>query len=244
MDENVGQKVPLRLKFLTDDQSLCNLATRYWDAYFGPGATLLYPETVGTLCELFGLTQKELLQKLPEIVHVSYRECPGCHRGFMVLNRNELQQVENLANPICTDCGRREDTAREEERKQEQLRQIAEQQRLEQETQKQPSQPPVQKTLRSRRTPSINQVAIMGQITDIKYKPGRIFCWIIDIAVFNEYGGNEHSEVDAYVTCGAAEGGHAEEIASAKVGDWATVQGKLRNNGFVQIRSLSIISVS
>jgi hypothetical protein len=93
--------------------------------------------------------------------------------------------------------------------------------------------------------PSINQVALMGQIKAIREKPGNVFCWTFDLAIYREYGANDPNDaIEAEVKCGVGSGCHGDMIASANIGDWVTLNGKLRSGGFVQVRSLCVISQS
>jgi hypothetical protein len=91
--------------------------------------------------------------------------------------------------------------------------------------------------------PSINQVGLMGKITAIREKLGNIFCWTFDLAIFREYGASDQADaIEAEVKCGVSSGTQGDMIANANIGDWVTLNGKLRSGGFVQVRSLCVIS--
>jgi hypothetical protein len=117
-----GEPVPLKLRFLTDDESMRNFATRYWTAHYGTGVTFFYPENVGDLVGKFGFTLNEGLCKLAEVVVASCGSCPRCGGPIVVRNRTDLyRHAAAEFAPVCQSCLDREWA--EQEKAQEQLRQ-------------------------------------------------------------------------------------------------------------------------
>lgn len=91
----------------------------------------------------------------------------------------------------------------------------------------------------------IHHVGLMGQIQSINYntKTKSPYVWQFDLAIYPEYGGDDFETV---LTCGM--GGDSSfynaMLEKASEGKWASVQGKVRNGGFIQIRSMSVFDVS
>ena len=77
--------------------------------------------------------------------------------------------------------------------------------------------------------PSINQVSVLGRITEITHKPGRDFSWNFNVAVYREYGSADGTDdIEAEITCGVGSGVYGEMVQNADVGDWVAVQGKIK----------------
>lgn len=89
---------------------------------------------------------------------------------------------------------------------------------------------------------ALHHVALMGQITSINSLPTSVYSWQFDIALYPEY---RDGDVEAVLTCGIGQqSDHIPLIRNANVGQWATVQGKIRTGGFIQVRSMSVFDVS
>ncbi len=91
----------------------------------------------------------------------------------------------------------------------------------------------------------IHHVGLVGKILSIKHLPGRVYEWQFDVDIFPEYGATEKQEVEATLTCGVGGGSitYSTELQEAHEGQWVTVQGKIRNNGFIQVRSMVVFDV-
>jgi hypothetical protein len=240
-----GDPVPIVLRYRTDDSVMRGFAQRYWAAYYGNSETFQYKENVGALAEEFGFTLHEAISKVAEVVVAIYGQCGGCNRPLLVRTRNDLRHRVASKHPIfCTECLDQQAAARDKEREEFRARELQEQQRRQQAAKPtiEENEIPLPLQPYMRDIPSINQVALMGKIKAIKHKPGRIFCWTFDVTIYKEYGSTEN-DVEAEVTCGVGNDGYGERIANANVGDWVTLQGKLRS-GFIQVRSMCLFPFS
>ena len=87
----------------------------------------------------------------------------------------------------------------------------------------------------------IHHVALLGEIKSISKNPGKIYSWQFDIDIYKEYG--TEGEVEASLTCGIGESSLNEElIESAVVGQWISLRGKVRDNGFIQVISMCVLN--
>ena len=91
----------------------------------------------------------------------------------------------------------------------------------------------------------IHHVGVTGKITSIRKYPNTIYEWQFDVVVYPEYGKEDDSEVEAILTCGVAGDGYCTAMIEAAIeGQWATIQGKVRNKGFIQVRSMCVYDIA
>ena len=92
--------------------------------------------------------------------------------------------------------------------------------------------------------PSIHHIALLGQITDISQQSSPVYKWQFNINVFREYGKTDGDPIEAVLTCGLGQSEYYDQLMNSSTpGQWATVQGKIRNSGFVQVRSICIFDL-
>ena len=92
----------------------------------------------------------------------------------------------------------------------------------------------------------IHHVALMGEITAIRNYPESIYVWQFDLNIYREYGNDDKDKIETTLTCGlGGDSSYYNQIMeAAQQGQWAKVQGKVRNNGFIQVRSFCIFDMS
>jgi len=118
MDQTPLSRIPFDVRLRTDDDSMRELARRYWAARFGAGQSLEYPDTVKSLAESFGITTpRGVVRRVNEVAVAEFGKCSGCNEPLVLRSRMDLAERLSRRHThahICEACWERQRAAERE----------------------------------------------------------------------------------------------------------------------------------